>query len=83
MMAITTDRRSAVADQAVRDGGGTVVHAGPLTNQARYRNRRLVPAEGFKRLLPPLAPRAGVAALMLDEAKEPQFAGGTAVALFG
>ncbi|WP_405015136.1 NAD(P)-dependent oxidoreductase [Kitasatospora sp. NBC_01539] len=73
----------AVADRAVLDAGGTLVHAGPLTDRP-YRGRgTLVPAQGLKpRLVPPTAPRAGIAALMLDEAEHPRHPASTAVALF-
>ena len=72
-----------LADEVVRVVGGTVVHAGPLVNRDRYGAPRLVPTDGFKRRLPPTAPRAGIATLMLDEAERPRYTGRTAVALFG
>ncbi|MFI5758483.1 NAD(P)-dependent oxidoreductase [Streptomyces sp. NPDC051569] len=72
-----------VAGQAIRDAAGTVVYAGPLTNRPYPGGGRLVPAEEFKpRLIPPAAPRAGIAALMLDEAEKPGFAAAAAIALF-
>ncbi|MDX3852358.1 NAD(P)-binding oxidoreductase [Streptomyces sp. AK02-01A] len=72
-----------VAGEAVRAAGGSVVYAGPLTNRPYHGGARLVPAAGFEpRLIPPAAPRAGVAALMLDESETPCFAATPAIALF-
>ncbi|WP_328912650.1 MULTISPECIES: NAD(P)-dependent oxidoreductase [unclassified Streptomyces] len=72
-----------VSGEAVRAAGGTVVYAGPLTNRPYAGGGRLVPAGEFApRLIPPAAPRAGVAALMLGEAEEPWIGAAAAVALF-
>ncbi|MFF1956996.1 NAD(P)-dependent oxidoreductase [Streptomyces sp. NPDC058220] len=72
-----------VAGQVVRAAGGSVVYAGPLTDRPYQGGGRLVPAERFKpRLVPPAAPRAGLAALLLDEAEEPRFSATPAIALF-
>ena len=64
-----------LADEVIRVVGGTVVHAGPLVNRDRYGAPRLVPTDGFKRRIPPAAPRAGIATLMLDEAERPTYTG--------
>ncbi|MET7284073.1 NAD(P)-binding oxidoreductase [Kribbella sp. NPDC005582] len=71
------------AEQSVLTTGGTVIAAGILTNRPYQSNGHLVPAPGLRRHFPPLAPRAGIATLMLTEAEHPTFPGGTAVALFG
>ncbi|MEV4640205.1 NAD(P)H-binding protein [Actinoplanes sp. NPDC049548] len=72
----------AEADAAVRAAGGTVVHAGRLTDDGR--EGRLVAADQVRsRLIPPTAARSGVAALMIAEAEAPRYAGSTAVTLFG
>ncbi|GAA4785306.1 NAD(P)-binding oxidoreductase [Streptomyces ziwulingensis] len=73
-----------IAGRAVRDAGGTTVHAGPLTNRPHQGDGRLVPARGFKpRRIPPMAPRAGIAALMVAEAESPHFTDADTIALFG
>ncbi len=68
------------ADQHVALHGGTVVHAGLLTNREATDGYRLqtIAAAG-RRWLMPSNPRADVAALMLDEAERPAFAGSTVV----
>ncbi|HET6857815.1 MAG TPA: NAD(P)-binding oxidoreductase [Streptomyces sp.] len=72
-----------VSGRAVRDAGGTTVYAGPLTNKPYQDNGRLTRAEGFKpRMIPPMAPRAGIAALMVAEAETPHFADADTIALF-
>lgn len=71
------------AEQAVLAAGGTVIAAGVLTNRPYRSNGRLVAASGLRRRFPPLAPRAGIATLMLTEAEHPAFPGRTAAALFG
>ena len=73
----------AVADRAVLGAGGTLVHAGPLTDRPYQGGGTLVPARDLKpRLIPPTAPRAGIAALMLDEAEQLRFPATATVALF-
>ncbi|MGW1996394.1 NAD(P)-dependent oxidoreductase [Embleya sp. NPDC001921] len=73
----------AVAGRAVREAGGTTVHAGPLTNKPYQDNGRLLRATDFKpRTIPPMAPRAGIAALMVTEAETPHFADADTIALF-
>ena len=73
----------ALADQVMLGSGGTVVHAGPLTNRPLPGAGSLIePADLPRRILPASAPRAGVAALMLDEAERPGFAGAVAVPWF-
>ncbi|MCZ4119800.1 NAD(P)-dependent oxidoreductase [Streptomyces sp. H39-S7] len=72
-----------VAGRAVRDAGGTTVYAGPLTRKPYRGNGSLVRAAEFTpRMIPPTAPRAGIAALMVAEAETPQFADADTVALF-
>jgi uncharacterized protein YbjT (DUF2867 family) len=68
----------ATADGLVVAAGGTVVHAGPLTNGALSSSRRTVDlADAPRRLLPRPVSRATVAAAMLDEAQaEAAVAGG-------
>jgi len=71
------------AGRAVRDAGGTTVYAGPLTDKPYQGNGRLIHAEEFKpRMIPPMAPRAGIAALMVAEAETPQFTDADTIALF-
>ncbi|WP_221359034.1 NAD(P)-dependent oxidoreductase [Streptomyces beigongshangae] len=73
-----------VSGDIVRAAGGTTVHAGPLTGKPYRGNGRLVRAGEFQaRLVPPMAPRAGVAALMVAEAETPHFADADTVAVFG
>jgi len=71
------------AEATVLAAGGTVIAAGILTNRPYHSNGHLVPAPGLRRHFPPLAPRAGIATLMLTEAEHPTYPGRTAVALFG
>jgi uncharacterized protein YbjT (DUF2867 family) len=67
--------RGELEDKATADGlivaaGGTVVHAGPLTNGALSSTRRTVGLEDAPRgILPRPVSRATVAAAMLDEAE--------------
>ncbi|WAU83126.1 hypothetical protein O1Q96_27635 [Streptomyces sp. Qhu-G9] len=70
--------------QGCRVGGsGTSVHAGPLTNKPYQGDGSLIRAEEFKpRMMPPMAPRAGIAALMVAEAEAPRFADTDTIALF-
>ncbi|CAM5404781.1 hypothetical protein SALBM135S_01347 [Streptomyces alboniger] len=68
---------------AVREAGGTTVHAGPLTDKPYRGDGRLIHADEFKpRMIPPMAPRAGIAPLMVAEAESPPFADTDTVALF-
>ncbi|WP_022927482.1 NAD(P)-dependent oxidoreductase [Patulibacter americanus] len=60
----------AAADRLVVAAGGTVLHAGPLTNGALSSARRTVDlADAPRRLFPRPVSRATVAAAMLDEAE--------------
>ena len=73
------------ADAAVLAAGGTVFHAGPLSNGPVSATRRTVGlAEVPRRIFPRRVSRATVAAAMLDEAENPAFPaflGGIAVPL--
>lgn len=70
------------ADAAILAAGGTVFHAGPLSNGPLSTTRRTAGlAEAPRRLFPRRVSRATVAAAMLDEAEEPRFPGGVAVPL--
>lgn len=72
-----------VSGRTVRASGGTTVHAGPLTDKPYQENGRLISAGDFRpRLVPPMAPRAGIAALMVAEAETPGFADSDTIALF-
>jgi uncharacterized protein len=68
------------ADEAILQYGGTVFHAGLLSNDARSETRQTFALESApRRLFPGRVSRATVAAAMLDEAESPRFAGGIAV----
>lgn len=70
------------ADAAILDAGGTVFHAGPLSNGPLSSTRRTVGlGEAPKRLLPARVSRATVAAAMLDEAENPACPGTVAIPL--
>ncbi len=70
------------ADEAVLRAGGTVFHAGPLTTGPLSASARTVSLDAVpRRLFPARISRATVAALMLDEAERPAFAGAIAVPL--
>jgi uncharacterized protein len=70
------------ADSAVLAAGGTVFHAGPMSNGSLAPARRTVGLAGLpRRFFPARVSRATVAAAMLDEAESPRFAGATAVPL--
>lgn len=70
------------ADAAVLDAGGTVFHAGPLSNAALSANGRTVLLDAVPpRLFPASVSRATVAAQMLDEAQSTLFPGLTVVPL--
>jgi len=72
-----------VSGDIVRRAGGTTVHAGPLTGRPYRDNGRLVRAEAFgSRVIPPMSPRAGIAALMVAEAETPQFVDLDTIAVF-
>ncbi|MEV8372236.1 NAD(P)-binding oxidoreductase [Kribbella sp. NPDC056861] len=73
-----------LAGRAIRDAGGTTVYAGRLTDKPYQDNGRLIQATTFEpRMMPPTAPRAGIAALMIAEAEDPQYADSDTIALFG
>jgi hypothetical protein len=70
------------ADTTVLQAGGTVFHAGPLSDGPLSHTRRSVELdEAPARFFPAGISRATVAAAMLDEAESPRFVGRTAVAL--
>ena len=70
------------ADTAILDAGGTVFHAGPLSNGPVSDTRRTVSlAQVPRRLFPAGISRSTVAAAILDEAENPAFPGRTAVPL--
>ncbi|GIF17999.1 putative NADH-flavin reductase [Actinoplanes tereljensis] len=70
------------ADATVLAAGGTVFHAGPLSNAPLSPTRRTVGlAEAPARLFPSRVSRATVAAAMLDEAETPTHPGAIAVPL--
>jgi uncharacterized protein len=70
------------ADTAVLAAGGTVFHAGPLSDGPLSPTRRTVGLPDLpRRFFPARVSRATVAATMLDEAESPRFAGATAVPL--
>lgn len=58
------------ADQAVLTAGGTVFHAGPMSNRPLSKTRRTVNLDAApRRIFPARVSRASVAAAMLDEAE--------------
>lgn len=70
------------ADATVLAAGGTVFHAGPLSDGDAAPGRRTVGlAAAPSRLFPQSVSRKTVAAAMLDEAERPRFEGGVAVPL--
>ena len=70
------------ADTMVLRAGGTVFHAGPLTNGPLSPARRTAGLDAFpRRLFPASVSRATVAAAMLDEAESPRYAGAVAIPL--
>lgn len=70
------------ADAAVLAAGGTVLHAGPLSDKPASPDRRTVGLDQAPRkFFPASVSRATVAAAMLDEAETPRFAGRTALPL--
>jgi uncharacterized protein len=69
-------------DAAVLAAGGTVFHAGPLSQGPLSPHRRTVGLEEApRRVFPARVSRATVAAAMLDEAESPRFAGRIALPL--
>jgi len=73
----------AAAEEVVLRAGGSVLHAGRLTDGGGAPVRTLDPADVPRRLLPRGISRATVAAAMLDEAEQPRFAGRVGVPLAG
>ncbi|HVV20445.1 MAG TPA: NAD(P)H-binding protein [Pseudonocardiaceae bacterium] len=70
------------ADTLVLEAGGTVFHAGPLSDGPLSPSRRTVGLAGVpRRVFPARVSRATVAAAMLDEAETPRYQGTTAVPL--
>jgi hypothetical protein len=70
------------ADALMLRAGGTVFHAGPLTNGPLSPDRRTVGLDAYQgRLFPASVSRATVAAAMLDEAESPRFPGAIAIPL--
>jgi NAD(P)-dependent dehydrogenase (short-subunit alcohol dehydrogenase family) len=70
------------ADVTVRRAGGTVMHAGPLSNGPLSPSRRTVSLdEAPRRIFPARVSRATVAAAMLDEAVERRYGGRIAIPL--
>lgn len=70
------------ADAAVLDAGGTVFHAGPLSDAELSGSRRSVGLKEVpRRFYPARISRATVAALMLDEAETSHFLAATAIPL--
>lgn len=70
------------ADALVLDAGGSVFHAGPLSDGALSPDRRTVGLGAYPgRIFPVGVSRATVAAAMLDEAESPRFAGAIAIPL--
>jgi NAD(P)-dependent dehydrogenase (short-subunit alcohol dehydrogenase family) len=64
------------ADTTVLDAGGTVLHSGPLTDQADDPGTRALPLSATaRRFFPHRTPRATIARLMLDEAEAPAHPG--------
>ncbi|MEU0793475.1 NAD(P)H-binding protein [Amycolatopsis sp. NPDC005961] len=70
------------ADAIVRRSGGTVFHAGPLSDGELSPARRTVSLDDApRRLFPARISRATVAAAMLDEAERPEYGGRIALPL--
>lgn len=70
------------ADAAVLEAGGTVFHAGPLSDGPCSPSARTVGLDAApKRIFPVRVSRATVAAAMLDEAEQPRFVGQIAIPL--
>lgn len=81
--------RSELTDKVAADGeilaaGGTVFHAGPLTNGPLAAGYQIVPLEDVRRrLIPASISRSTVASAMLDEAEGPARAGRLLVPVAG
>jgi len=78
--------RGEISDKVRGDGlvlqaGGSVLHAGPLTNGDLSAKRRTLDLDSAPHLFPRPVSRATVAAAMLDEAETPRYAGRVAVAV--
>jgi uncharacterized protein len=70
------------ADTTVLRAGGTVFHAGPLSDGPLSPTRRTVGLDAYRRrLFPAKVSRATVAAAMLDEAESPRWPGTIAIPL--
>ncbi|MEU9408267.1 NAD(P)H-binding protein [Streptomyces sp. NPDC048281] len=70
------------ADATVLRFGGTVFHAGPMSDALLSPTRRTVPLdEAPRRVFPARIGRATIAAAMLDEAEYPHFPGRIAIPL--
>lgn len=70
------------ADASILAAGGSVLHAGPLSNGSMSLDRRTVSLAAVpRRFFPARVSRATVAASMLDEAESPRFAGAIGVPL--
>jgi putative NADH-flavin reductase len=70
------------ADAEVLRSGGTVFHAGPMSNGPESTERRTVGLDQApRRLFPARVSRRTVAAAMLDEAEKPQYSGRIAIPL--
>ena len=75
-------RDKVAADTMILEAGGSVFHAGPLSNGPSSSGRRAVAlGEAPRRFFPASVNRATVAAAMLDEAETPRFAGAIALPL--
>jgi hypothetical protein len=72
------------ADDAILAAGGTVFHAGPLTNgPAATTQQTLALDDAPRRLFPATVSRATVAAAMVDEAVRARFPGRIAIPIAG
>ncbi|SFE85299.1 hypothetical protein SAMN05421541_10447 [Actinoplanes philippinensis] len=72
------------ADAIILGAGGTVFHAGPLSDSPSGPSRRTLALEQApRRVFPARVSRATVAAAMLDEAENPAHAGAVALPLEG
>lgn len=71
-----------MADATILNGGGTVFHAGPLSNGPLSPTRRTAGLDAApRRLFPARVSRATVAAAMLDEAEDPAHPGAVVIPL--
>jgi hypothetical protein len=70
------------ADATVLRYGGTVFHAGPMSDGPLSTTRRTVPLDAApRRVFPARISRATVAAAMLEEAEHPHYSGNIAIPL--